>query len=345
MSAANLECRIAQAQIARHLAGETLAPEVLADLESHIDACPSCAAELERRRSALQAVLAGTSSSNEPTPRKTRSRPKRTQPDPTPEVAEQAEALPEIDPQDLEEFRRFMQQKRASESARVAVQLPSAGRRRRWPGIDFLRSLKAQSRELDLEPPRKPGLFVKPLVYSVALTGVLILMSTLLRDPTALFGERAISSPGLASGPADVPSPSVPSDASAPGPDSETSSATSVPDLVEAASLAAVEEAVEAVARSPEAPDAAVAPPNEPDAGDRETKPAPAAAASESGPTPAPAPPSPAAASQAAPKVAPAKPRPQAQNTRTQPRNRVAPRRGTGTMRVYDEHGRPIPAP
>lgn len=350
MSVANLECQIAQAQIARHLAGESLLPEVLADLEAHIESCASCAADLERRRAALQAMLGGSGAAPKSPARKTKTPNRRTPDEPTVEPAGLAGDKPgsapsasEIDPKDLEEFRRFMQQKRGSSIGRAAVETQPARRGRRWAGIDFLRSVRSVPGDEGLEPSRKPGLFVKPLLYSLALTGILIAMSTVLRDPTALFGERAIANPALSGTASGESAPVV----AEPQPDREAD-AVSVLELAEATSLAAVGPALEAASET--APTSE--PTSEPTVSSAPTPDAPDPSATTSTP-PQPSP-TPAATSTARPTAqaapasrptAPAVRRATSSTSKSQPRNRIAPRRGTGTMQVYDDQGRPIPAP
>lgn len=346
MSVANLECQIAQAQIARHLAGESLMPEVLADLEAHIESCASCAADLERRRAALQAMLGGSRAAAESVPRKAKARNRRSPDEPTVEPGSLVGDKPvpdasafEIDPQDLEEFRRFMQQKRGSSTGRAAVETQPPKRRRRWAGIDFLRSVPGLPGDEGLEPPRKPGLFVKPLLYSLALTGILIAMSTVLRDPTTLFGERAIANPALSGTASGESAPGV----AEPQPASETDPA-SVTDLAEATSLAAVGPALDAVTATATTSEPAVPSAPTPEAPDSSattsTPPEPSRA-----PTATPTVPPAAEAARASRPTAPAEARAAPATSKSKPRNRIAPRRGTGTMQVYDDQGRPIPAP
>ncbi|MFQ3678855.1 MAG: zf-HC2 domain-containing protein, partial [Fimbriimonadaceae bacterium] len=268
MSVVNLECQIAQAQIARHLAGESLPPEVLADLEAHLESCASCAVELERRRSALQAMLGGAGAKSDSTARKANPRNRRAPSETeveTPNSVEKEpaplESYPEIDPQDLEEFRQFIKQKRGSSVGRAAVETAPARRGRRWAGIDFLRSIAGGSADKSLEPTHKPGLFVRPLIYSLALTGILIAMSTVLRDPTALFGERAIAGPfsspdtGREAAPAAAESRPAPEGAPPSGPDlAATTSPAAVPSADDAAAANAPE-TTSSAAPTPEPPD------------------------------------------------------------------------------------------
>lgn len=57
MSVTNIECQLAKGQIGRYLAGDTLSPEALRQLEAHIGECPSCKAALFERKAVLQLML------------------------------------------------------------------------------------------------------------------------------------------------------------------------------------------------------------------------------------------------------------------------------------------------
>ena len=59
MTVQNFECKIAESQIGRYLAGEAMSGETLRQLEEHIAECPHCKVVVTERRAALQNMLGG----------------------------------------------------------------------------------------------------------------------------------------------------------------------------------------------------------------------------------------------------------------------------------------------
>lgn len=118
MPVQNVECQIAQLQIARFLQGEPVSADMLKQLEDHIGSCTDCRSHLAERKNQLL-TLAG---------------------------AEQPQPQPE--------------KRKAPSKAVVSTPQPTA------------------------KPP------IKTLIYSCSLALVLIAMSFVMRDPTALFGSR-----------------------------------------------------------------------------------------------------------------------------------------------------------
>lgn len=57
MKAQSIECKLAQAQVTRHLAGQPVSNEAIRQLEEHIAECPSCKESVEERRAALKASI------------------------------------------------------------------------------------------------------------------------------------------------------------------------------------------------------------------------------------------------------------------------------------------------
>jgi len=57
MSVQNIECQIAQAQIARLLVNEPLGQAIMADLETHVAACPDCQAFIISKNRSLDVVV------------------------------------------------------------------------------------------------------------------------------------------------------------------------------------------------------------------------------------------------------------------------------------------------
>ena len=131
MQVQDIECQLAQVQLKRYLAGESIADELLADLERHLEECNGC-------RSAAKVMRAAAGASN-PTPSES-----------TPEE----EAKPKA---------KFSLGSLLKNSKATAVVRPVGE--------------KKDNR--------------KTLILSASLAVVLILMSTVFKDPTKLFGAKA----------------------------------------------------------------------------------------------------------------------------------------------------------
>ncbi|MFY9233661.1 MAG: hypothetical protein WAO58_04290 [Fimbriimonadaceae bacterium] len=57
MQVQEFECQIAQAQIARYLAGDPFDPESLKQLNGHVAACEACKSAIDKRRTQLQGTI------------------------------------------------------------------------------------------------------------------------------------------------------------------------------------------------------------------------------------------------------------------------------------------------
>lgn len=154
MSVQTFECQIVKAQIGRYLAGEMLSKEAQLQLEAHISRCAACSADLAERRSTLQALL--------------------TKPVATPAPSAGSPILP----------------KKPSliEIIKAKASLPDAALVD-FPAEDQAPVMGSQRVLAALE--QTPAISWKPLAYSGALALVLILMSTIAKDPTKVFGPRA----------------------------------------------------------------------------------------------------------------------------------------------------------
>ncbi len=130
MQVQNIECQLAQVQLKRYLAGESIADELLADLERHLEECGGCRSAAKVMRAAAGAT-ASTPAESSP---------------------EEATAKPKF-------------------SLGSLIKKPSASAVVRPVGE------KKDNR--------------KTLILSASLAVVLILMSTVLKDPTKLFGAKA----------------------------------------------------------------------------------------------------------------------------------------------------------
>jgi hypothetical protein len=152
MPAKNIECQLAQGQIGRYLAGVDMSPEAVGQLEQHISECGDCEAYIEEKKRALQ-EMAGTTHA--------------------------AVAMPAPQPAQEPET------KEASRPLHPAAQA-------------LLKALKEKSAAADQtaletarEPAPKKSAHWKAFAFSAALGAVLLAMSHLTANPTALFGERA----------------------------------------------------------------------------------------------------------------------------------------------------------
>lgn len=194
MAVQNIECQIALGQMSRYLSGDALAADVEDELKAHIARCSSCASALEHRRVLLQAML-GANVAVAP-----EHSPDAEEPSETPRGNGRAKA-------------RLGKNLFAEAVVRSARDNTNAGD------------------EPALSPPTATHTpYWKALAYSAALALVMVAMSFLMRDPTRLFGERAIADAEVATPanaipaepqepitpPAEFPAPRAPSLAAAP---------------------------------------------------------------------------------------------------------------------------------
>lgn len=149
MSVQNIECQIAQAQIARLLVNEPLGQAIMADLETHVAACPDCQAFIISKNRSLDVVVGDSEK-----PAKTKKTTKR-----KPEVEE---AIQDNDEERLAFEKLF------------SPKLPKAA-------VETKREASTAAS------------FWKPLAYSGALAVVLFAMSYVMKNPTALFGDRVLA--------------------------------------------------------------------------------------------------------------------------------------------------------
>lgn len=164
MPVQNIECQIAQAQITRLLAGDSFSNEVLAELETHIGECAECRAHVSNRRSALEAMVA-EADPQPATPRRSGA----------PQInlltAQFKPGVPEPEPEATISKPRPAQPKPEN-----LVPAP-------------VRQAVVETRR---EAPSNVQNFWKPLGYSCALAAVLFAMSYIMKNPTAIFGDKAV---------------------------------------------------------------------------------------------------------------------------------------------------------
>jgi hypothetical protein len=156
MQVKNIECQIAQAQLRRYLTGEDMPNSIVTDLETHLRHCAECMDSAHSLRESLKGVLHA----------KVTGKPVAVPAIPRPKLA----AAPTPEPTEPEP---------GPEPARAVVQTPA----------DLL-----NAPDKDFRPKKTANKSNwKTLAYSGALALVLILMSTVFKDPTQLFGPRASS--------------------------------------------------------------------------------------------------------------------------------------------------------
>lgn len=151
MPVQNIECQLAQGQINRYLAGDTLSEAALQQLEAHVGECADCKAFLYEKRSSLFSILGHAA------------------PEPQAEVAPAEDSSPKA--------KSLISAIRSKKSAPQPEAEPVA-----MPTHAVI--------EVDSDVvPQTPKLFAKPLLYSAGLALVLIFMSTVMRDPTRFLGD------------------------------------------------------------------------------------------------------------------------------------------------------------
>lgn len=148
----NIECQLTQGQLTRYLRGDALSDTAIEQLESHLSECDDCAEYLDELKSELM-------------------------PD-EPEIVEEdqvelAPASPESSnhgaPKFLVDAIRFKREKLDQAVRPVSTHAVI---------------------ETSLEPAPAPKTYLKPLLYSLGLAAVMVGMTSIMRDPTKLFGER-----------------------------------------------------------------------------------------------------------------------------------------------------------
>lgn len=155
MPAKNIECQLAQGQIGRYLAGTDMSSEAVSQLELHIAECPDCTAFVDAKRQSLQELA---------------------------QTRRAAVSIPETPA--ATESKPAVQTQSSGGSSAVGRALVEAIRQKADP----------LAKETILESSREPQVprrtYWKALGYSAALGAVLLAMSHLAANPTALFGDR-----------------------------------------------------------------------------------------------------------------------------------------------------------
>lgn len=154
----NIECQLAVAQLKRYISGDDLMPQVLEDLETHLQSCPGCRNKALELKNALLAS-AGTESPTEAVGTETET----TKSSPLDKI--RAIIAPMLTP-----LHKLQQARQPALSAQPKLL--------NEPGTPLI-------------PERTTNLRIALTSVGLALT--LIAMSTVLRDPTRLFGPKAAS--------------------------------------------------------------------------------------------------------------------------------------------------------
>lgn len=185
MQVKNVECQIAQAQMRRYLAGEDMPTAVVSDLEAHLKGCADCMAAAQIERQSLAGVL-----SNKLTG-KSRGNAAKDAPSPIPAALKLAP-------------------KRKLRTGKATVQAP----------VDMLDTPDDQFAPAR-KPRKKTTINLRTVAYSIGLALILVVMSTVLQDPTTIFGPRA-SEPKQDTPPPATETEQAPTKSAADKPEKET---------------------------------------------------------------------------------------------------------------------------
>lgn len=157
MQVMNIECQIAQAQLRRYLAGEEMPQALVSDLEAHLKGCEDCMAAAQIERQSLAGILSNRITGKARKPAAPNS--------PVPESP-----LPFLTKLSMKKL----------QPGKAAIQAPA----------DMLDAPDDQYAPAKA-PRKKSKISFKTVAYSLGLALILVLMSTVMKDPTAIFGPRA----------------------------------------------------------------------------------------------------------------------------------------------------------
>ncbi len=224
MPVTEFECAIAKSQIGRYINGEKLGQAVVDQLESHIAACPRCKLVLEEKRNSLMSTIEADRqerirATSDPIPMN------------TPMTTTPGNMAPQLDSPRPETFgalaRKFSDPNEADPKAELRRQLEAMANKRTGhieiPVVAPAFAHQEQTETVKLkvvtdEPVGKKNLIdafalfkrtnepqaenapaspahdatmKKPIAYMAGLTTVVIAMSLVAKNPTALFGPKA----------------------------------------------------------------------------------------------------------------------------------------------------------
>lgn len=148
----NIECQLTQGQLTRYLRGDALSDTAIEQLESHLSECDDCTEYLDELKEELMP--------NEPV----------------------------VDEDLEEELAPASPEPAKGNGPRFLV---DAIRFKREKLDEVVRPIASHAViETSLEPTPQAKTYLKPLLYSIGLAAVMVGMTTIMRDPTKLFGER-----------------------------------------------------------------------------------------------------------------------------------------------------------
>ncbi len=170
MEIENLECQLAQAQMSRYLAGDTLPEDTVQQLELHIGSCPACSAVAAEQKISLEEMLTASKAS--------------------PVVAPELEVVapniregvaPAIDQDVINAAMEQLESAPEPEPVVAAEETPEetpAKKKFQFPALNLaaLREVAAKN--------------FKPLLIGFALGAVLIGMGAFAKKPTDLLGKK-----------------------------------------------------------------------------------------------------------------------------------------------------------
>ncbi len=161
MPTQNIECQLAQGQLNRYLAGDAISEAALVQLEGHVGECETCRLMLVEKRKALENMI-------------------------TPQTA----VVSAPDSAKASVVERETPHEAASPVPRFLIDAIRKG----VPNRDKNESKLKISTHAVIDDQREAlptkSAFVKPMMYSLGLAAVLIVMSTVMRDPTRFLGDR-----------------------------------------------------------------------------------------------------------------------------------------------------------
>ncbi len=214
----SIECQIAKGQIGRYLAGESFSPTGLQQLEEHVAHCTSCKSLLAERRQALMKMLGQDGVETPSIPNTIAISPEAYEKRVATHIpAASTDGLTSRAINDSLRDRMIEQLKMAQGALHPASQAPAAEAKpisiaEKIRGLFVTSSPAAETSKTAMPSPTS---FAKPVMYTIALVGVMIGMSLITKNG-GLMGTRgaAITKGGPAAAttaaPAITVSPSLP---------------------------------------------------------------------------------------------------------------------------------------
>lgn len=220
MSVTDFECAIAKSQIGRYINGEKLGQAVVDQLESHIAACPRCRLVLEEKRNSLMSTIEADRqerirATSDPIPMQSpvaASAPQLSTPRPETFGALARKFSEPVEGDPKAELRRQLEQMANKRSSQVEIPVVAPAfahaaqtetvklevfenetsvRKSVFDSLALFKRTNEPEAENAPANPAHDGTMKKPIVYMAGLTTVIIAMSLVAKNPTALFGPKA----------------------------------------------------------------------------------------------------------------------------------------------------------